>query len=58
MRDADDLTDAREDSEGEPAEPADVGRTEVESGPLVRACAGANASPTSSEGEIYRAGAT
>ena len=58
----DELTDARFGSDGEPAESADGVRFEAVSGPLIRACAKANASPTNIEGEeleeIYRAGAT
>jgi hypothetical protein len=67
----DGLTDARFESDGEPAKSADGVRFEAVSGPLIRACAKANASLTNNtaalfvnaaEGEeldeIYRAGAT
>lgn len=62
MLTGDESADARPDGDGKPAEEANGLQGGAVSGPLTRACAKAEASPTNSEGEeleeIYRAGAT
>jgi len=58
----DESADARPDGDGKPADKANGLQYKAVSGPLTRARANADASPTNTEGneleEIYRAGAT